>query len=144
MPRNGLSVWILLCLLSVVELGSVAIGDLLVAPKGVGGLVDDVAGAIRPRTMLEILEARKFKIIESSPVPVPGNAAIRLRTSASGAIEARYTWTDAAGRKLVARFHDASPGAPAGSSAIWVVERVTPGSSGGVRRVTEILIGDDV
>ena len=94
--------------------------------------------------MLEILEARKFKIIESSPVPIPGNAAIKLRTSGSGAIEARYTWTDASGRKLVARFHDASPGAPTGSSASWVVERITPGSSGGVRRVTEILVGDDI
>lgn len=78
--------------------------------------------------MVEILEARKFKIIESSLLHILGNATIRIRTSSSGVIEARYSWKDETGRKLVARFHDASPVAPAGSSANWLVERITPDS----------------
>ena len=96
------------------------------------------------RTMLEVLEARKFKIIESSPIQIPGNAGIRFRTSGSGAIEARYTWNNSAGQKFVARFHDPSPGAPSGSLPSWVVERITPGNSTGTRRVTEIFLGDDI
>jgi len=81
------------------------------------------------------------ELAKTSPVKIPENATIKAGTKTAGYDQINYKWSEN-GYIYEARWHTKTPGAPAGQGNTWVVERITPGTSTGQMRVTDIKVGE--
>ena len=80
-------------------------------------------------------------LAKTAPIEIPENAIVKAGPKAAGYEQISYKWNDST-YKYEARWHTQTPGAPAGSGNTWVVSRVTPGNSTGLRAVTHIYTGN--
>lgn len=85
------------------------------------------------------------KLVElgkSSPLKIPSTATITEQAK-TGYDQVKFNWVDDAGKKMEARWHTRTPGAPVDQGNTWVITRTTPGTPTGQRKFQEILVGDD-
>jgi len=75
----------------------------------------------------------------SSPIRIPSETRAEHQAK-TGYDQVRYRWTDD-GKRIEARWHTRTPGAPPEQGDTWVVTRTTPGTTTGQRQVQHVLTG---
>ncbi|RQO30138.1 insecticidal toxin complex protein [Taibaiella sp. KBW10] len=81
---------------------------------------------------------------KTAPIEIPlKNVTVDKQIKAAGYTQVKYKWTDKYGYTYEARWHTPTPKAPESTVNNWVVTRSLAGNANGLRKQTQVLIGQN-